>query len=253
MRRLLSLSVMTFGLLLTSASFSATYYVDSVNGDNSRQTIEAVYPNLAWKSISMAAANVSPGDVVKVKNGTYGFNEVGDSTYEDMYGTPHYDYDGIEIEDDNVTFEGYYGNFQAPTLLPKVHESISKFPTEFPTIDGGDRTQNSGFYASATSDVGNIETLTLRNPNSPWTPPDPNYPTDPENLDPGALRHPTGITFYYCCFDNADDSLFDEEIGMMQGNVEAVPGFDINDFVPVAGDWFQNVITGQTQSYRMRW
>ena len=66
-----SILVITAWLLLSGPILAATYYVDCVNGLNSRTTIEAQNPATPWKTITYASTMSASGAIISVAPGLY--------------------------------------------------------------------------------------------------------------------------------------------------------------------------------------
>lgn len=58
-------------LAVSLSSHAATYYVDSVNGDDSRTNLQATSIATPWKSIAKANNTLVAGDAVYLRAGTY--------------------------------------------------------------------------------------------------------------------------------------------------------------------------------------
>jgi hypothetical protein len=100
-----------FFFLNCNAVLAATYYV-ATNGDNSYSKAEAQNVDTPWRTLNYAESQLSSGDTVIVRGGTY---------YEQLY---------IEVPD--VAFKAYPG--ETPILNGDV--SGDGWPFDIPTWDG---------------------------------------------------------------------------------------------------------------------
>ena len=112
-------------LLLTSSTLFATTYYISLTGNNSNDGLTEA---TAWRTIAYAASTASavgPGDVVYIKAGNYGNENVA------------FDISGTSMA--QITFEGYQNT---PGDNPNLNYSFGDALDDslMPLLDGGDRT-----------------------------------------------------------------------------------------------------------------
>ena len=96
----------------TPIDLQATYYVDIVNGDDSRHPFEATDPRAPWATIDKALSTVSLGDTVVVASGTYGAIQI--ATADLLFKTDSgatieaaADQAGVVVSADGVVVEGF--------------------------------------------------------------------------------------------------------------------------------------------------
>ncbi len=119
--------LMSFLMMLISLSAFAqqNYYVSTTGSDSNTGTSI----NQAWQHISYATDKVKAGDIVFIKAGNYG-NENVVMTVDGTSATP-------------ITFEGYK---DSPSDNPQLNYNLGDNlnPDVMPLLDGGDRTKGTG-------------------------------------------------------------------------------------------------------------